>query len=84
MRQSSHFIFVTEDFASAFDAADIALNGEREYGVTSVEDAVREAAEAYLVGRYDIEKIRVWVLAPDKSITFYTVTTEITYNIDRD
>jgi hypothetical protein len=25
----------------------------------------------------------VWVLAPDKSVTSYTVTTETVYNIDK-
>jgi hypothetical protein len=26
----------------------------------------------------------VWVLAPDKSVTSYTVTVETVYNIDKD
>lgn len=78
-----HFILVTEDLVTTFDAADIALDGESEHGVTSVEDAVLEAVEGFLVGRYDVEEVRAWVLAPDKKIRSYIVTAEITYNVTR-
>jgi len=33
---------------------------------------------------YEAEAVRVWVLAPDKSVTSYTVTVETVYNIDKD
>ena len=78
-----HFILVTEDLVTPFDAADIALEGESEHGVTSVEDAVLEAVEDFLVGRRDVEEVRVWVLSPDKKVTNYIVRAEITYEVIR-
>jgi hypothetical protein len=78
-----YFIYVTEELVTTYDAADIALDGERAVGVTSIEDAVLEAAEDYLLGRRDVEEVRVWVLAPDKKIHSYVVKAEITFSAYR-
>lgn len=79
-------IFVTDNTALTFDGVDICRLGEREHRASgqSVEDLALQAAQDYLVGMDDVEEVRVWVLAPGKTVTSYTVTVEIVHNISQD
>jgi hypothetical protein len=83
---NTYFIFVTDNTACTLDGVDICRLGEREHRASgqSVQDLALQAAQDYLVGMYEAEAVRVWVLAPDKSVTSYTVTVETVYNIDKD
>jgi hypothetical protein len=86
MGNNNYFIFVTDHTALTFDGVDICRLGEREHRASgqSVEDLALQAAQDYLVGMDDVEEVRVWVLAPDKTVTSYTVTTEIVHHISQD
>lgn len=81
-----YFIFVTDDDKLRLDGVDICLHGERERRDSDQreEDLAMQAARDYLVGMYDVDEVYVWVLAPDKTVSRYTMTIEIVYHISKD